>query len=32
MINKMILQGRLTADIELRRTQSDVANTEFTIA
>lgn len=32
MINKMILQGRLTADIELRRTQSDVVNTEFTIA
>lgn len=32
MINKMILQGRLTADIELKRTQSDVANTEFTIA
>ena len=32
MIIKMILQGRLTADIELRRTQSDVANTEFTIA
>jgi len=32
MINKMILQGRLTADIELGRTQSDVANTEFTIA
>ena len=28
MINKMILQGRLTADIELRRTQSDVANSE----
>ena len=32
MINKMILQGRLTADIELRKTQSDVANTEFTVA
>lgn len=32
MINKMILQGRLTADIELKRTQSDVINTEFTVA
>ena len=32
MINKMILQGRLTANIELKRTQSDVANTEFTVA
>lgn len=32
MINKMILQGRLTANIELKHTQSDVANTEFTVA
>ena len=32
MINKMILQGRLTANIELKYTQSDVANTEFTVA
>lgn len=32
MINKMILQGRLTANIELKYTRSDVANTEFTVA
>ncbi len=32
MVNKMILQGRLTADIELKHTQTDVAYTEFTVA
>lgn len=32
MINKLIYQGRLTADPELKRTQSDVPNIEFTIA
>lgn len=32
MVNKLIYQGRLTADPELKRTQSDVLNMEFTIA
>lgn len=32
MVNSMILQGRLTADIQLRHTQSDVAYSEFTVA
>lgn len=32
MVNNMILQGRLTADIELKYTQSNVAYTEFTVA
>lgn len=32
MVNKLIYQGRLTADPELKRTQSDVPNLEFTIA
>ena len=32
MVNSMILQGRLTADIELKYTQSDVAYAEFTVA
>lgn len=32
MVNKMILQGRLVADIELKYTQSNVAYTEFTVA
>lgn len=32
MVNSMILQGRLTADIELNYTQSDVAYAEFTVA
>lgn len=32
MVNSMILQGRLTADIELKHTQSNVAYTEFTVA
>lgn len=32
MVNNMILQGRLTADIELKYTQSNVAHTEFTVA
>lgn len=32
MVNKMILQGRLVRDIELKYTQSQVANCEFTVA
>lgn len=32
MVNSMILQGRLVADIELRYTQSNVACAEFTVA
>lgn len=32
MFNKMILQGRLTRDVELRRTQSGTAVCSFTIA
>lgn len=32
MVNKLIFQGRMVADPELKYTQSDVANTEFTIA
>lgn len=32
MVNSLVFQGRLVADIELKRTQSDVAYTEFTIA
>ncbi len=32
MVNSMILQGRLTADIELKHTQSNVAYAEFTVA
>lgn len=32
MVNKMILQGRLTKDIELKKTSSDIAFTEFTVA
>ena len=32
MVNQMILQGRLTRDIELKRTTSDIAYTEFTVA
>lgn len=32
MVNSMILQGRLTADIQLKHTQSDVPYTEFTTA
>ncbi len=32
MVNNMVLQGRLTADIELRYTQSNVALAEFTVA
>lgn len=32
MVNKLIYQGRLTANPELKRTQSDVSNLEFTIA
>ena len=31
MVNKLIYQGRLTADPELKHTQSDVSNLEFTI-
>lgn len=32
MVNKLIYQGRLVADPELKHTQSDVAYMEFTIA
>ena len=32
MLNKLEYQGRLTADIELKQTQSGVSFTEFTIA
>lgn len=32
MVNSMVLQGHLTADIELKRTKSDVPYTEFTVA
>lgn len=32
MLNKTLYQGRLTADIELKQTQSGVSFTEFTIA
>ena len=32
MVNKVVLMGRLTADSELRRTQSNTAVTSFTLA
>lgn len=32
MVNSMVLQGRLTKDIELRYTQSQIAYTGFTVA
>lgn len=32
MLNKVLYQGRLTADLELKYTQSNVAYAEFTIA
>ena len=32
MVNETVLQGRLTADPELKHTQSAVAYTEFTVA
>lgn len=32
MVNKVILQGRMVADPELKHTQSDVAYIEFTVA
>lgn len=32
MVNSITYQGRLTADIELKKTSSDIAYTEFTIA
>lgn len=32
MLNKTVVQGRLTADPELRQTQSGVANVFFTVA
>ena len=32
MLNKVILMGRLTADPELRRTQSNTAVTSVTLA
>ncbi len=31
-MNKVIITGRLTADPELKKTQSDVANCRFTVA
>lgn len=32
MINRMMLQGRLTKDIEVKKTTSDISRCEFTIA
>lgn len=32
MVNKLIFQGRMVSDPELKHTQSDVSNSEFTIA
>lgn len=32
MLNKVILMGRLTADPELKQTQSGVSNCRFTVA
>lgn len=32
MTNLMILHGRLTKDVELKKTSSDIAFTEFTVA
>ncbi len=32
MLNKMILQGRLTRDVDLKQTQSGVAVANFTVA
>lgn len=32
MLNKMMIQGRLTKDVELRHTQSGVAVASFTVA
>ena len=32
MINKTIFQGRLTADVELKQTQSGISFAEFTVA
>ena len=32
MINKVILMGRLTADPELRQTQSGISSCRFTVA
>ena len=32
MLNSIELQGRLTRDIELKKTSSDIAYTEFTVA
>lgn len=32
MLNKILFQGRLTADTELKKTQSDIAYLEFTAA
>ena len=32
MVNKLIFQGRMVADPEIKHTQSDVANSEFTVA
>ena len=32
MVNRIVLQGRLTDDVELKKTQSDVAYCEVTVA
>lgn len=32
MVNSLVFQGRLTADVELKKTQSGISHTEFTIA
>lgn len=32
MVNHLILQGRLTKDIELKKTSSSISYTEFTVA
>ena len=32
MVNKVVLQGRLTKDIELKQTQGGIAFTNFTVA
>ena len=32
MVNHLVIQGRITADIELRKTQSDVSVCSFTVA
>lgn len=32
MVNSLVFQGRLTADVELKKTQSGISHAEFTIA